>query len=68
MQKILVEEERSTDGPLITVQNKDDTFDCPNSNCSGRVPITYWNDKLGNGWPNVGLSCPKCNRKYSILK
>jgi len=68
MHEILVEEERSIAGPLSTVQNEDDTFECPYSNCSGRVPITYWKDKLGQDWPSVGLCCPDCNRKYSIVR
>lgn len=53
--------------PQPTIQNDDDTFNCPAQDCDGRVPITYYQDHLGQPWPNVGLRCPKCNREYSIL-
>lgn len=68
MHYITVQEENrlAVTPPCRTIQNDDDTFNCPVSNCNGRVPITYWKDSCGSH-PNVGLQCPNCKRLYSIL-
>lgn len=49
----------------VAVEN--DTFSCPEPNCDGIVPITYWEDTSGKH-PNFGLRCTKCGCSYYILK
>ena len=49
------------------VSVKDDAFKCPQKNCDGIVPITYWVDESGKH-PNFGLRCTKCGCSYFILK
>lgn len=63
----VLEENRLADpASCRTIQNDDDTFNCPSTNCDGRVPITYWKDSRGLH-PNISLQCPKCKKCYSIL-
>ena len=42
-----------------------DYFICPE--CKNSVKITYLNYGFEK-WPNVGLSCEKCGKKWSIIR
>lgn len=67
----VVEENRvSVSQPKTTVRTfKDDFsvdyFKCPE--CGNMVQITHWSDGRGL-WPNVGLPCGMCGRKWSVLR
>lgn len=54
--------------PQRTLQDGD-RFLCPSMQCQSRkswVPISYDEDATGK-YPKVGLMCPICHTRYSIL-